>query len=70
MRGFGTFLWPILGIVFLPWTTFLYVLSTNLPLRGLVPVIIMVVIGVITDLGTYFGGAYGNRERFPGRAKG
>ena len=54
----------------MPWTTFLYVLATNLPLRGSAPLIVMVVIGVITDIGTYTGGAWGNRERFTRRARG
>ena len=53
---------PALGFVFLPWTTFMYVLfwtPTGLPALGW----LLVALGVVLDAGTYGGGAFGNREK-------
>jgi hypothetical protein len=53
---------PALGFVFLPWTTIMYVLfwsPSGLPLLGW----LFVILGVVADLGTYGGGAFGNRDR-------
>jgi len=33
-RAFGPIIWPILGIIFLPWTTLMYVLLWNTNGRG------------------------------------
>ena len=62
--AFNTIIWPILGIIFLPWTTLMYV--------GLFPGGIIgfdwVWIGLafVADIASYGGGAYGNRDRIPG----
>ena len=53
---------PALGFVFLPWTTIMYVLfwsTGGLSLLGWV----FVALGLLADLGTYGGGAFGNRDR-------
>jgi hypothetical protein len=53
---------PAVGFVFLPWTTFLYVLSwttAGLSTLGW----LLVGLGVLLDLGTYGGGVFGNREK-------
>jgi hypothetical protein len=53
---------PALGFVFLPWTTIMYVLVWSV--GGLSPLgWIFVGIAVVLDLGTYGGGAFGNRDR-------
>lgn len=65
MLPFDTILWPILGTVFLPWTTVMYVLAMNLSFEFWVPIFSMTLIGLLADLSTYVGGAWGNRERFP-----
>ncbi len=61
---FGGPLAPILGFLFLPWTTIMYVLVYSvggLSLGGW----LLVGLGLVVDIGTYGGGAYGNRDRVP-----
>jgi hypothetical protein len=53
---------PILGFLFLPWTTIMYVLvwsTGGLSLLGW----LLVGLGLVVDLGTYGGGGFGNRDR-------
>jgi hypothetical protein len=59
-RAFDGILLPLLGLIFLPWTTFLYVLVYQ-PVEG-VPTFgwFLVAIGFILDLGSY---TYGARNR-------
>ena len=59
---FNTWIWPLLGIIFLPWTTLMYLILGGGPLIGFDWV--WLGLAVLTDLGSYGGGAYGNRERF------
>ena len=54
--AFDNVLWPILGIILLPWTTLAYVLVAPGGLTRLD--IIVVLIGVFADIGTYGGNAY------------
>ena len=59
---FGGPLAPILGFLFLPWTTIMYVIvwaAGGLSLAGW----LLVGLGLVVDLGTYGGGAYGNKDR-------
>ncbi|HEV8194825.1 MAG TPA: hypothetical protein VGP82_25515 [Ktedonobacterales bacterium] len=54
---------PLLGIVFLPFTTLMYVLWwTPIGLTGWGWY--FVIIGLLLDIGSYSGSAYGNRNRF------
>ncbi len=65
-RAFDTFIWPLLGIIFLPFTTLMYVLVWN-PVSGVAGwAWFWVILGVLIDLGSYTGSAYGNRSRMPG----
>lgn len=61
-RAFATFVGPLLGLAFLPFTTIMYVLAF--------PVIgwgwFWVVLGLILDIGIYAGGAYRNRSQIQG----
>ena len=63
--AFNTLIWPILGVIFLPWTTLMYI--------GLFPGGIIgfdwvwLCLALLADIGSYTGGAYGNRDRIPGR---
>jgi hypothetical protein len=60
--AFSTWLIPLLGILFLPWTTLAFVLMwapDGLSLFG----VILVALGFIVDVGSYAGGAYTNRGR-------
>ena len=59
---FNTWIWPLLGIIFLPWTTLMYLILGGGPLIGFDWV--WMVLALLADLGSYGGGAYGNRERF------
>jgi len=60
-RAFDSFLVPLLGFIFLPLTTVIYVLVSPGGLSTFD--IIFLVVGVLLDLGSYGGGAYGRRRR-------
>jgi hypothetical protein len=53
---------PALGFLFLPWTTLMYVLLWSTGGLSLVGWVI-VGLGFLADLGTYGGGAFGNKEK-------
>ena len=52
---------PILGIIFLPWTTLFYVTVGFNGVTGIEW--LFVILGFIFDIGSYSGGGYGNRDR-------
>jgi len=59
------FLGPILGIIFLPWTTLMYVLIWT-P-AGVQPFgWFLLGLGFFADIASYLGGGYGNRKSVPG----
>ncbi len=60
---FDTIAWPLLGALFLPWTTLMYVLVA--PGGVAVWDWALMIIAVLVDLGSYGGGGYGNRNRIP-----
>ncbi|HJR98993.1 MAG TPA: hypothetical protein VJ979_13940 [Actinomycetota bacterium] len=61
-RAFEGILLPLLGLIFLPWTTFLYVLVYN-PIEGVSFLgWVIVVLGVLIDLGSYGAGARNRRS--------
>jgi hypothetical protein len=67
--AFSSFIWPILGIIFLPWTTLMYLIVWS-PITGVYGLDwLWLGIAVLIDLGTYAGGGYGNRDRIPGYAR-
>jgi hypothetical protein len=61
----GSFLWPLLGFLFLPWTTLMYVLVFPGGVTGFDW--IWMGLAFLADISSYAGGAYGNRDRIPGR---
>ena len=63
-RAFDTFLWPLLGFIFLPWTTLMYVVVFPGGVDGFDWIILG--IGLIADIASYTGGAYDQRERISG----
>lgn len=59
---YGTFIWPLLGLIFVPFTTLMYtILWTARGLTGWDWV--WVAIALLLDLGHYASSAYGNRAR-------
>ena len=67
--AFSSFIWPVLGIIFLPWTTLMYLIVWS-PVTGIYGLDwLWLVLAVLADLGTYAGGGYGNRDRIPGYAR-
>jgi CDP-diglyceride synthetase len=61
-RAFTGFLLPLLGLIFLPLTTLLYVLAYQ-PLVGVSGWgWVLVIVGLLFDLGSYGGGAFGRRR--------
>ncbi len=61
--AFEGFIWPLLGFLFLPWTTIMYVLVFGGGITGFDWV--WLGLGLLADIGSYAGGGYGNRDRFP-----
>ena len=62
--AFQSFIWPILGVIFAPWTTLMYLLVARGGVVGFDWV--WMSLAVLADLGTYAGGGYGNRDRIRG----
>jgi hypothetical protein len=58
--AFNTTIWPILGIIFLPWTLLMYVIL--FPVAGFWDWLILI-LAVIVDIGSSGGGFFGNRDR-------
>jgi hypothetical protein len=62
-RAFGPVIWPILGILFLPLTTLLYVILWNTGGRGVTGwEWFFVILALLGDFASYGGGAYGRRR--------
>ena len=60
--AFDSAIWPILGIIVLPWTTLMYVLVYPGGVTGLDW--LWMILAIIIDLAAYGGGGFGNRDRF------
>jgi hypothetical protein len=61
---FDTWIWPLLGSLFLPWTTIIYVLVAPAGVNGLDW--LWLGLAFVVDLGSLGGGAFGNRDRLRG----
>ena len=61
---FDSFIWPLLGFLFVPWATLMYVLVAPGGVVGFDWV--WLGLAVLADISMYAGGGYGNRDRFPG----
>jgi len=63
MDAYHTFLWPALGLVFLPWTTITYVLV----LPGGIQWFdwLWLALAILADLGGYGGSESARRRRYP-----
>ena len=61
--AFSTWVWPLLGLLFLPWTTLGYLLAWG-PLHGVSGAgWLLVALGVVLDLGSSSGRAAQRRRR-------
>ena len=60
MAFHNTFVWPLLGFVFLPWTTLMYVIAY--PIYGFSW--FLIALGVVADIASYTAAAY-RRQEFP-----
>lgn len=66
LAPFGSPLWPILGIIFFPFSTLAYAIVWH-PLAGLAPTDwVWLAVAFLIDIGSYIGSAWGNRDRVPG----
>jgi hypothetical protein len=59
--AFDSFIVPFLGLLFLPWTTLMYVLVSPGGVEGFD--FLWLLIALLGDLAQWFGGAWGNRGR-------
>jgi len=68
--AYSTVFWPILGVIFAPWTTLFYMFAylSGDSIGGGWDYL-LIVIGVLLDLFSYFGGGWKNRRRVPGYGK-
>ena len=58
----GTIIWPILGIIFLPFTTLMWVMIVPLGISTVSGFDwVWIAIAVVLDIGSHAGGGYGNR---------
>ena len=62
--AFDTFFVPLLGFLFLPWTTLMFVLVSPLGVEGIDW--LWIGLAVAADVASYAGGAIGGRGRVPG----
>ena len=65
--AFSTFILPFLGLIFLPFTTLMYVIVY--PMGGWW-MWLWLAFAFFADMSMYSGGAYGNRNQIPGYARG
>lgn len=65
--AFNSFIWPLLGLIFLPWTTIMYVMVAPGGVTGLFEWLFLI-FALVIDIGAYAGGGFGNRDRIPGTA--
>lgn len=59
---FQIWIWPFLGLIFLPWTTLMYMVVAPGSIIGFDWILLG--LGVFADMATYFG-SYRERERVP-----
>ncbi len=62
--AFDTFVWPLLGFLFFPFTTLVYVAVFQGGIEGLD--LLWLGLAIVIDVFSWTGGAYGNRSRYRG----
>ena len=63
--AFNSFIWPLLGLIFLPWATLMYVLVAPGGINGIFEWGFLI-LAIVADIAAYAGGGIGNRDRVPG----
>jgi hypothetical protein len=65
-RTFDSFIWPLLGFIFAPWTTLMYVIVApgNSGIVGFDW--IWLGLAVLADISMWAGGGFGNKDKVPG----
>lgn len=61
--AFSTFIWPLLGLLILPWTTLMYVVVYSHGVDGIDW--FWLALAALADIASY-GGGYQNRQQAPG----
>ena len=65
--AFDTFVWPLIGFIFLPWTTIMFVAVA--PFGNVAGWDwFWLALAVVADISSYTSSGYGNRNRMPGYA--
>ena len=64
-RAFDGFILPLVGTIFLPFTTLIYLFAWT-PVGLTTWGWIWVGLGVLVDISSYAGSAYSNRDKIPG----
>lgn len=59
--AFSSILWPIAGLIFLPWTTMAWVFMSSGGVNGLDWIVIA--LAFLLDIGAFGGGGYSRRHR-------
>jgi hypothetical protein len=64
--AFSSFIWPILGVIFLPWTTLMYLIVWS-PVTGIYGLDwLFLGLGLLADISSHVGGGWRHRDRIPG----
>ena len=60
--AFSSWIWPVLGLIFLPWTTLMYVILAP---GGIVGIFEwgFLILAIVFDIGSYAGGGFGHKDR-------
>lgn len=61
---FTTILWPLLGVIFLPWFTLMYLLVASGGISGFD--MFLLIIALLLDISSYGGSVYSNKARMSG----
>ncbi len=61
----GSWVWPVLGLIFLPWTTLMYVIVAPGGIVGIWEWGFLILM-LVFDISSYVGGGFGNKDRIPG----
>ena len=60
----NSWLWPVLGLIFLPWLTLMYVIVAPLGINSITGFDwVWLGLALVADIASYSGGGYGNRKR-------